>query len=165
MKRIIAGLAVLMMTLGLMTGAFAADPCPVFSGVRWGSSSDLVQIMLGEGITMGNKFKMVMRYDSVQYMGHDAMALLYFDKDKLYEIQLMVIDTESPNPQETVLSIAYAIRDEYGKPVKGKLDDADEGNAVERADGDCLLWITEDTGIWMGQRGTGVADIRFRQLK
>ena len=165
MKRMITGLAVLMMITGLLTGAFASGSVSVFPGVRWGCSSDLVQMVMGEGITMGNTFRMVMRYDSVEYKGQKATALLYFDKDKLYQIQLLVITTEAEDPGDAILSVATAIMDEYGRPVMGKLEDADEGNAVERKDGDCLLWITEDTGIWMGERGYGMADIRFRKLK
>ena len=165
MKRMIAGLIVLVMAALMLTGA-AADTHGVCFGLSWGSSSDLAKIMLGKnGIEMGNKFKMVMRYDDIDYKGHKATVLLYFDMDKLNQIQLLVVDMETEKPERVALDFAEDFLQEYGKLVRGSMDDAAEGNAAVREDGDSLLWKTEDTGIWLEEKAPGIVDIRFSKLK
>ena len=165
MKRMIAGLIVLVMAALMLTGA-AADTHGVCFGLSWGSSSDLAKIMLGKnGIEMGNKFKMVMRYDDIDYKGHKATVLLYFDMDKLNQIQLLVVDMETEKPERVALDYAEDFLQEYGKPVRGSMDDAAEGNAAVREDGGSLLWKTEDTGIWLEEKAPGIVDIRFSKLK
>ena len=165
MKRIITGIAVLMMITGLLAGAFAASSGPAFGGLNWGISSDVAQIVMGQGTVIGNRFRMVIRYDSVDYEGHKAMVMLHFENDRLFEVQVIVVDIDPENPEMSKLPYRELFTQKYGDPVPGNMEDAETGTAVERPGGDSLMWKTEDTGIWLMERDLNTAEIRFRQLK
>lgn len=165
MKRIITRLTVLIMTFAWLTGAFAYSTDPVFYGLKWGTSSDLIQLVLGEGITMGNKFKMVMRYDDIEYLDRKGTALLYLDGDKLNAVQVLVIEDGTEGTEPAALNYLSMFRLQYGQPVRADIEDAREGIVAETEEGGCLLWKTGDTAIWLSDGGPGMTEIWFRQLK
>ena len=164
MKRMITGLTVLVLAVTLLAGAFAADTIPGI-GLSWGSAPELAEIKLGKGTSSGNQFMRVLRYDDLEFEGYHTMGLLHFRQEKLYAVQLYVMGFDRENPEPREVRLADIFRREYGEPVRGSMDDAETFTAVERADGDCLLWVVGNTGIWLSEGDGSMSEVRFVQLK